>query len=255
MQDKTCKKWGFINKNGEPVIQCKYERAGSFANGYALVRLDRKWKTIKNTTMKNVHIADDHAMIVELLIPVINASGFASVSGYSLKLSECRKSLASNLPDVLLLDINMTDGNGIVFCAEIHKLYPKLKIIALTGHDECSNVKLMFKNGASGYIIKSEAVSEVIDAIDAVIHGERYISQQMEQVIRKTTRLAVNLTPREKQVLQLASQGMTSTEIAEQLEIGVSTVLSFRKKLNLKLKASNPVELITNARKEGLITE
>ena len=203
--------------------------------------------------MINVHIADDHAMVVELLIPVINASGIAQVSGSSLRLSECRKALALDTPDVLLLDINMTDGDGIVFCAEIHKLYPELKIIGLTSHNEHSSVLLMLKNGASGYIIKSEAVSEVLEAIRAVVHGEVYISRQMEQIIRKTTKISVSLTPREKQVLQLVANGMSNPQIAEQLEIGLATVLSFRKKLNLKLNASNPVELITNARKEGLI--
>jgi DNA-binding NarL/FixJ family response regulator len=203
--------------------------------------------------MINVHIADDHAMVVELLIPVINNSGIAHVTGFSHKLSECRKFLSSNCPDVLLLDINMTDGDGSVFCKEVHKCYPRMKIIALTGHDEYSSVILMLKNGASGYIIKSEAVSEVIEAINAVMNGEIYISQQMEQIIRKTTKAAVYLTPREKQVLRLASKGMSNLEIAEQLGIGHATVLSFRKKLNLKLSASNPVELITNARREGLI--
>jgi len=203
--------------------------------------------------MINVHIADDHAMLVELLIPVINDSGIACVSGYSHKLSECRKALAANLPDVLLLDINMTDGNGIVFCAEIHKLYPKLKIIALTGHDEYSSVMLMLKNGASGYIVKSEAVSEILEAIHTVMQGEIYISDRMEQIIRKTTKEAISLTPREKQVLQMIAEGMTNSQIAERLEIGLATVLSFHKKLNLKIGASNPVELITHARKEGLI--
>lgn len=201
--------------------------------------------------MINVHIADDHTMIVELLIPVINASGIARVTGASFKLSECRESLALNCPDVLLLDINMTDGDGIVFCAQIHRLYPQLKIIALTGHNEYSSVTSMLKNGASGYIVKSEAVSEILEAIDAVTRGEVYISRQMEQVIRKTTKMAVSLTPREKQVLELVSKGMSNPQIAKQLGVGLATVLSFRKKLNLKLNASNPVELITNARKEG----
>jgi DNA-binding NarL/FixJ family response regulator len=203
--------------------------------------------------MVTVHIADDHAMVVELLIPVINDSGIARVSGYSLTLSECRKILASKLPDILLLDINMSDGNGIVFCAGIHKLYPELKIIGLTGHDEYSSVMLMLKNGASGYIVKSEAVGEVLEAIHAVTNGEIYVSQKMEQVIRKRTQPGVSLTPREKQVLQMVAIGMSNPQIAEQLRVALSTVLSFRKKLNLKLNASNPAELISHARKEGLI--
>ena len=203
--------------------------------------------------MINVHIIDDHAMVVELLIPVINNSGIARVTGSSFKLSECKKALVSNCPDVLLLDINMPDGDGILLCAEVHKLYPKMKIIALTCHNEYSSVMQMLKNGASGYIVKSEAVSEILEAIHAVMQGEVYISQQMNQVMRKTTKVAISLTPREKQVLQRVARGMSNPQIAEQLEIGLATVLSFRKKLNLKLNASNPVELITNARKEGFI--
>ncbi|MCL2651861.1 MAG: response regulator transcription factor [Candidatus Azobacteroides sp.] len=203
--------------------------------------------------MIKVHITDDHAMVVELLIPVVNASGTAQVSGSSLKLSDCRKALASECPDVLLLDINMTDGNGIVFCAEIHRLYPLMKIIALTSHNEYSSVMSMLKNGASGYIVKSEAVSEVLEAIHAVMQGETYISRQMEDVIQKTTKEAVSLTLREKEVLQLVAKGMNNQQIADKLFVEISTILSFRKKLNLKLNASNVVELVSNARRAGLI--
>jgi DNA-binding NarL/FixJ family response regulator len=204
-------------------------------------------------SMINVHITDDHAMVVELLIPVINASGIVQVTGSSLKLSECRKALVLNQPDVLLLDINMTDGDGIVFCAEMHRRYPQMKIIGLTGHNEYSSVMLMLKNGASGYIVKSEAVSEVLEAIHSVTHGEVYISRQMEQLIRKTTKMYISLTPREKQVLQMIAKGMSNPQIAGLLGISLSTVLSFHKKLNLKLNASNPVELVANAHKESLI--
>lgn len=66
-------------------------------------------------------------MIVELLIPVINASDTGHVTGSSLTLAECRKALTSDPPDVLLLDINMSDGNDSIFCAEIHRLYPHIK--------------------------------------------------------------------------------------------------------------------------------
>lgn len=111
----------------------------------------------------------------------------------------------------------------------------------------------MLKNGASGYILKNEAVSEVLEAIRAVTQGKIYISDQMERVIRKTTKEAIFLTPREKEVLKMVAKGMNNLQIADQFKVELSTVLSFRKKLNMKLDASNPLELVTNARKEGLI--
>ncbi len=203
--------------------------------------------------MISVHIADDHTMMVELLIPVINASGIAAVTASSGRLSECRKSLAQTHPDVLLLDVNMPDGDGIDFCGEIHKIYPKMKIIALTGHDEYSSVLRMMKNGASGYVVKSEAVSEILEAILSVMQGETYISQQIENVVRKTIKRSISLTPREKQVLQLVAKGLTNAQIAEQLRVELSTVHSYRKKLNLKFDASNVVELIAEARKKGYL--
>jgi len=203
--------------------------------------------------MIDVHITDDQVMMVELLVPVINASGIARVSGYSYKLSECRKMLGSERPDVLLLDINMTDGSGIVFCGEVHKLYPRMKIIALTEHSEYSCVKSMFRNGASGYVVKSEAVREILEAMQVVMEGKEYVSPEIERMIGKTTKEAITLTSREMQVLQLVAKGMSYPQIAELMIIAPSTVNSYQKKLHLKLDANTRFELIENARKEGLI--
>lgn len=203
--------------------------------------------------MVNVHITDDQVMMVELLIPVINASGFARISGYSYKLSECRKMLVSECPDVLLLDINMTDGSGIVFCEEVHKQYPRMKIIALTEHNEYSCVKSMFKNGASGYVVKSEAVREILEAILFVTQGEEYVSPEIKRMIDKTTKEAITLTSREMQVLQLVAKGMSYPQIAEKMIIALTTVNSYQKRLHLKLDAKTKFELIENAKKEGLL--
>lgn len=205
--------------------------------------------------MITVHITDDHAMVVELLIPIINVSKFACVTGSSLKLSECRKALAFNRPDVLLLDISMGDGNGIVFCSEMHRMYPQMKIIGLTGHNEYSSVKQMLRNGASGYVLKNEAVSEVLEAIYAVMQGKTYVSDEMERIIQKTTSEAIMLTPREKETLQMVAKGMNNKQIASQLDVELSTVLSFRKKLNMKIGVTSPVELVNTARKRGLIDD
>lgn len=203
--------------------------------------------------MINVHITDDQVMMVELLVPVINASGFARVSGYSYKLAECRKMLVSERTDVLLLDINMTDGSGVVFCEEVHKQYPRIKIIALTEHSEYSCVKNMFKSGASGYVVKSEAVREILEAMLAVTQGKEYVSPEIERMISKTTKKAITLTSREMQVLQLVAKGMSYPQIAEQMIIAPTTVNSYQKRLHLKLDAKTRFELIENAKKEGLI--
>jgi DNA-binding NarL/FixJ family response regulator len=194
-------------------------------------------------------------MYAELLIPIINASGIARVTGFSPKLSECRQTLASDCPDILLLDINMTDGDGLTFCTEIHGLYPQLKIIALTGHTEYSIAMHMLKNGASGYIIKSEAVNEISEAIPAVMHGDVYLSLQIRQISDKIAKASLFLTPREKQVLQMIAGGMSNQQIAGRLNTGLSDVCLFQKKLCLKLNASNSAELIANARKEGGLIE
>ncbi|MDR0748645.1 MAG: response regulator transcription factor [Tannerellaceae bacterium] len=203
--------------------------------------------------MINVHITEDQAMMVELFIPVINASGFARISGHSYTLSECRKKLASECTDVLLLDINMPDGNGLAFCKEIRELCPRMKIIALTQHNEYSCVKNMFKNGASGYVVKSEAVREVLEAILVVMSGKEYISPDIERMISKTTKEAIALTSREMQVLQLVAKGMSYAQIAEHMIIAPTTVNSYQKKLHLKLDAKTRFELIENAKKEGFI--
>jgi len=207
----------------------------------------------KKEDMIKVHITDDQVMMVELLIPVINASGLACISGYSYKLSDCRNMIVSESPDVLLLDINMTDGNGIVFCEEIHKKYPQMKIIALTEHSEYSCVKSMFKNGASGYVVKSEAVREVLEAIQVVTQGKEYVSPEINRMIDKTIKEAIILTSREMQVLQLVAQGMSYPQIAEKMIISPTTVNSYQKKLHLKLDAKTRFELIENAKKEGLL--
>jgi DNA-binding NarL/FixJ family response regulator len=192
-------------------------------------------------------------MIVELLIPVINASGFAQISGCSYTLSECRKKLMTECPDVLLLDINMPDESGIVFCEEMRKQYQRMKIIALTEHNEYSCVMSMLENGASGYIVKTEAVREILEAIRSVMEGKEYISPEIEQIIRKTTKSAVTLTSREMQVLHLVAQGLSYPQIAKKLIIAPVTVNSYQKKLHLKLGAKSRFELIENAKKEGLI--
>ena len=100
--------------------------------------------------MINLQIVDDHKMVVESLSKQINESGKAQVTGAYYDLASCRKGLESSVPDIMLLDIGLPDGDGVDFCKEITKKYPNLKIIMLTSYKEFSIAKRALHNGAKG---------------------------------------------------------------------------------------------------------
>ncbi|MDR2026035.1 MAG: response regulator transcription factor, partial [Prevotellaceae bacterium] len=103
--------------------------------------------------MISVQIVDDHNLFADSFSGTINESKFAHVTGVYYSLKSCREGLAKQLPDVILLDIEMGDGDGIEFCAEITKTYPALKVIMVTGFREFNIAKHALHNGAHGYIL------------------------------------------------------------------------------------------------------
>ncbi len=125
--------------------------------------------------MINVFITDDHTMLVEGLAKAIDSSGIARVGNVSANIADCRKALIAEQPDILLLDISLPDGSGVDFCKEVVSVYPSVKVIAITSHNEYSTARQMLDNGASGYILKNSSSEEVIEGIQAVSNGRRYI--------------------------------------------------------------------------------
>lgn len=114
--------------------------------------------------MINLQIVDDHKMVVESLSKLINESGIAKITDVYFDLESCRKGLVKILPDILLLDIALPDGDGVDFCAEIKKEYPGLKIIILTIYKEFSMAKRALHNGADGYILKNAGSGRCLPA-------------------------------------------------------------------------------------------
>jgi DNA-binding NarL/FixJ family response regulator len=192
----------------------------------------------------SVHITDDHKILVEGLRFLINESAYITVIGVSYNLEECRKTLALQSPDVLLLDLNLPDGSGIDFCNEIHKNYPQVKILILTTHNEYSVAKRVMENGASGYILKNALSEEVIAGIEAVMQGEVFLCDEIDILMKKRTEEQVWLTAREKQLLQLITDGYTNQEMADKMFLSVETVKTYRKNLILKVGAKNSMILV-----------
>lgn len=203
--------------------------------------------------MINVYVTDDHVMLVEGLANAINESGIARVNKVFYTIGSCRKALVFERPDVLLLDISLPDGNGIDFCKEVHDLYPAVKIIAITSHEEYSIARQMLDNGASGYVLKNSSTEELLEAIGLVYKGECYLCDKIEQIIKRRSVNEIYLSSREKEVLKLIVEGYTNPEIAEKLFLSPLTIKGYRKNLLLKLGVKNTASLVHLVMTEKLI--
>jgi DNA-binding NarL/FixJ family response regulator len=204
--------------------------------------------------MIDVQIVDDHKIVVESLSRMINESGIAQVTGKYYDLKSCREGLSKETSDVLLLDIELPDGDGVDFCAEVRKNYPKLKIIMLTGYKEFNIAKHALHNGALGYVLKNADPEEIFIGIETVNRGEQFLCEEIDLLLQdKKDMKAIWLTNREKEILKYTADGYTAKETANLIFRDMETVKTCRKNLFLKLKAKNMAELIKKGHEMKLI--
>jgi len=195
--------------------------------------------------MMEVQIVDDHKMVVESLERMITESGIARVTGRYYDLGSCREGLKHGVPDILLLDVALPDGDGIEFCAEAVRLYPSLKIIMLTSYKEFNIARHALHNGARGYILKNADLEEVFAGIETVGRGEQFLCEEIDMLLKdKRDTEVIWLTNREKEILQYTADGYTTKEIADLIFRSQDTVKLYRKQLLLKLQVKNMAELI-----------
>jgi DNA-binding NarL/FixJ family response regulator len=204
--------------------------------------------------MVNVQIVDDHRMVVESLSKLINESGVARVTGVYYDLKSCRCGLKEELPDVLLLDIGLPDGDGVDFCAIIKKTYPELKIIMLTTYKEFSIAKRALHSGALGYILKNAESEEMLAGIETVNSGKQFLCEEIDLMLKNNKyRETVWLSSREKEVLRYIADGYTTKEIAGFFCREEETVRTHRKNLLIKLNAKNTPEAVKKGYEMKLI--
>lgn len=203
--------------------------------------------------MIKVHITDDHKMLVEGLSLSINESNIAEVIGCSYSLSDCRKALDIQTPDVLLLDILLPDGSGVDFCAEVKEKYPEVKVLILTTLDGYSTAKHVMDNGAAGYILKNSLSEEVVEGIVTVMRGEIFLCDEIDILMKKKQPNAIWLTTRERELLKLIADGYTNQEIANKIYLSVETIKTYRRNLIFKLGAKNSMVMVKMAIEQNLI--
>lgn len=195
-----------------------------------------------------VFIVDDHAMVVEGIRVLLQNEEEISFCGFASNAGQCLAHLQQQLPDVILMDINLPGTNGIELCALIRKKYPAVFVIGLSTFNQLSYIKKMMENGASGYLLKNAGREELTGAIKKVVRGQEFMSPEVALLVKAGTRnQAPLLTRREKEVLELVVEGCTNTEMAKKLFISVATVDTHRKNLLTKLNARNTAALVKTA--------
>jgi DNA-binding NarL/FixJ family response regulator len=204
-------------------------------------------------------LADDHALLLEgirlLLEPEFELAGSVEDGQALLAAAEKLK------PDVILIDISMPVLNGIDAARQLRKIVPSAKLIFLTMHGDADYVTEAFRAGASGYLLKRSAASELITAIREVLKGHHYVSplvtrNALELLIsgsKAESKFADGLTPRQRQVLQLVAEGRTRKEIADTLNISVKTVEFHKATLSRELNLRTPADFTLYAIEHGII--
>ncbi len=204
-----------------------------------------------------VLIADDHPLIRQGLRTLLEQHGF-TVIGEAADGREATQLAQELEPDVAVLDLAMPLLNGLDAAREITRASRRTKTIVVTVHTADQYVLAALQAGVRGYVLKSQATAELVQAIQEVMRGGRYLSPGISEAVvqaylAKTDLPADPLTPREREVLQLVAEGKTTKDIAGLLGLSVKTIESHRTRLMEKLDIRQTAGLVRYAIRRGLI--
>jgi DNA-binding NarL/FixJ family response regulator len=207
-----------------------------------------------------VVLADDHAMVREALAQILEESGFIQVVGQAADGAEAIELAGKTQPQVMVLDYTMPKLNGAAAIESLVRRWPQLKILVLTVHENIHYAVTVLEAGAHGYLIKSAAVGELVNAIKAVSEGEIYISpkvsQRVIQHLRRPRKERVgleSLSQREFELLRILGAGMSLKECARELHISISSASTYRARLMEKLNLHSTAEVIRFALENDIV--
>lgn len=206
-------------------------------------------------------ITDDHQLVIDGIRLMIKDQADINIIGEAHNGQEAIDFVKEHELDIILLDLNMPEVNGIDACKAIKKLKPEVKIIILSMISETRMVKNLMKYGANGYLLKNSGQEEIITAIRTVNTGKNHFDQEIIEMILNPSRqkevkdenLHPSLSRREKEILQLIIDEHTTAEIAEKLFISFGTVESHRRNMISKLGVRNTAGLVSAAYKYNIL--
>ncbi len=208
-----------------------------------------------------VLLVDDHRIVREGIKSLIDSQSDMEVIAEASSGREAIRIVRKMSPDLVVMDVAMPDMNGIEATRHITSEFPGVKVIALSMHSNKRFVVEILRVGASGYLLKDCAFEELANAIRAVMAGELYLSSKVASLLIKEyirgfpkdeTSAFGELTPREREVLQLIAEGKSTKQIASILHVSVKTVETHRRQIMNKLELYTVAELTKYAIREGI---
>lgn len=199
----------------------------------------------------SVIIIDDHPLFSRGLAQLIETQGNFKVIGMAKDINEALTLLNNMTPNLAIVDLNLGQEDGLELIKDIIIIHPKTKILVLSMHEERFYAERAIKAGAKGYIMKEEAESQVINAIQTVIHGEIYLSEKEKNRIEnlnkdiqgKTFDTISELSDRQFQIFTLIGKGLGTGEIANKLNLSIKTIDTHKENIKTKLHCKTSAEL------------
>ncbi len=193
-------------------------------------------------------LVDDHPLVRDGLRARLEVVTGLQVVAEADSADAALTAAARTTPDLVLMDIGLRGANGIEATRRLRALLPALRVVMLTMHDNTEYVREALRAGAVGYVQKDSPAEEIVDAIRAVMAGGQYLSAGIAAALQRAGAGDDDtLTPREREVLALIAQGLSSKDIGERLAMGVRTVETHRTNLRRKLDLTSPAALVRYA--------
>ena len=211
--------------------------------------------------MLRVVLVDDHELMRQGLRSILEREDGVEVVGEAASGRAAVELTRTLAPDVVVMDVAMQDMNGIEATRQIRAVCPKAKVLALSSHSDSRYVAAMLDAGASGYVLKANAYDDLRRALDAARRGKSYLCADVTAAVvgeslrgagAAPTASRAPLSAREREVLQLLAEGLSSPQISERLFVATSTVETHRRNLMRKLGIHSVADLTKYAIREGL---
>lgn len=208
-----------------------------------------------------IFIAEDHTILRQSLVILLSQQAHIQVAGEAADGQEAFRKIIALKPDIAILDISLPQLNGIDLATKLRQEAPEIRIIILTMHKSEDLMTRALRAGVRGYVLKDNALEELIKCIETVYHGNIYLSQSVTQMVvdgfikNSAGELPKEevISTREREILQLLAEGKSNKEISSILKLSVNTVETHRANIMRKLGFKNVVSLVLYAVRNHLI--